>query len=162
MVKCVADYDFLQDLNDAKAKYETISRAIDLDALRIRITELEKEASAPGLWDDTENAQRVTSNLSQAQSQLKRLNELENRLSDLETLYELGAEEDDQDSKDEAVHELKSVADDLADFEIQTLMDGEYDDRSAVVTIRSGAGGVDAADWAQMLLRMYLRWAERH
>ena len=63
---------------------------------------------------------------------------------------------------DEAVNNLKQLDQDLVDMEVQTLMDGEYDARSAVVTIRSGAGGVDAADFAQMLLRMYLRWAERH
>ncbi len=75
---------------------------------------------------------------------------------------ELGQEEEDADTLAEAQSEVESIQNDLADMEIQTLLDGEYDERSAVVTIRSGAGGVDAADFAQMLLRMYLRWAERN
>ena len=139
-----------------------IAKAVDMDALAASIKELEAEASAPGLWDDQEHAQHITSKLSAAQSQLKRLKDAQRRIDDVETLYELGSEEDDKDSMDEAVSSLKQLDQDLVDMEVQTLMDGEYDARSAVVTIRSGAGGVDAADFAQMLLRMYLRWAERH
>ena len=139
----VADYDFTQDLNETKAKFDMIAKAVDMDALAKSIKDLEVEASAPGLWDDQENAQRVTSKLSAAQSQLKRLTDAQRKLDDV-------------------IDSLKQLGKDLSDMEIQTLMDGEYDERAAVVTIRSGAGGVDAADWAQMLLRMYLRWAERH
>ncbi|TCD54987.1 peptide chain release factor 2 [Alloscardovia theropitheci] len=157
----MVDYDFSQDLSEARAKYETIAKAVDLDALRTQIAQLEKEASDPALWDDTDNAQKVTSTLSARQTQLRKLEEVAQRLDDIETLYELGAEEDDEDSMNEAKSDLVSTREALSDMEIQTLMDGEYDDRAAVVTIRSGAGGVDAADWAQMLLRMYLRYAER-
>lgn len=158
----MADYDFSQDLSETRAKYDTIAAAIDVDRLRESIKSLEEEASDPGLWNDQENAQRVTSRLSAAQSQLKKLTDAANRLDDVETLYELGREEDDKDSMNEAIGQLSQLRKDLADMEVQTLMDGEYDERAAVVTIRSGAGGVDAADWASMLLRMYLRWAERH
>ena len=158
----MADYDFTQDLNETKAKFDMIAKAVEMDALAASIKDLEAEASAPGLWDDQENAQRVTSKLSAAQSQLKRLKDAQRRIDDVETLYELGSEEEDKESMDEAVNNLKQLDQDLVDMEVQTLMDGEYDARSAVVTIRSGAGGVDAADFAQMLLRMYLRWAERH
>lgn len=157
----MADYDFSQDLGEARAKHETIAQAVDLDALRTRIAKLEKEASDPSLWDDTDNAQKVTSQLSARQTQLRKLEEVAQKLDDIETLYELGFEEGDDDSMDEAKAELTQTRQALSDMEIQTLMDGEYDDRAAVVTIRSGAGGVDAADWAQMLMRMYLRYAER-
>ena len=84
------------------------------------------------------------------------------RIEDVETLVELAQEEADADSLSEAQSEIGSIAQELDDMEIQTLLDGEYDERSAVVTIRSGAGGVDAADFAQMLLRMYLRYCERN
>ena len=157
----MADYDFSQDLGEARAKYETIAQAVDLDSLRTRIAQLEKEASDPSLWDDTDYAQKVTSQLSARQTQLRKLEEVAQKLDDIETLYELGFEEGDDDSMDEAKAELTQTRQALSDMEIQTLMDGEYDDRAAVVTIRSGAGGVDAADWAQMLMRMYLRYAER-
>ncbi|KJY50471.1 peptide chain release factor 2 [Bifidobacterium mellis] len=158
----MAEMDFAQALEQAKAKYEMISKALDPDGLRSRIADLERQASAPGLWDDQENAQKVTSRLSALQSQLKHLESAASRLDDVQALEELGQEEHDQDTLVEARKEIDSLRSDLDDMEIQTLLDGEYDERAAVVTIRSGAGGVDAADWAQMLLRMYMRWAERH
>ena len=158
----MAEMDFAQALEQAKAKYEMISKALDPEGLRSRIADLERQASAPGLWDDQENAQKVTSRLSALQSQLKHLESASSRLDDVQALEELGQEEHDQDTLVEARKEIDSLRSDLADMEIQTLLDGEYDERAAVVTIRSGAGGVDAADWAQMLLRMYMRWAERH
>ena len=158
----MAEMDFAQALEQAKAKYEMISKALDPEGLRSRIADLERQASAPGLWDDQENAQKVTSRLSALQSELKHLESASSRLEDVQALEELGQEEHDQDTLVEARKEIDSLRSDLADMEIQTLLDGEYDERAAVVTIRSGAGGVDAADWAQMLLRMYMRWAERH
>ncbi|PLS29887.1 peptide chain release factor 2 [Bifidobacterium parmae] len=157
----MAEFDYSQAIADVRAKYDSIAKALDVDRMKAEIAELEQQAAAPGLWDDPENAQKVTSKLSAAESQLKRLTSAGSRIDDVETLVELGREEEDQESLDEAQTELGSIADDLAAMEIQTLLDGEYDERSAVVTIRSGAGGVDAADFAQMLLRMYLRYCER-
>jgi peptide chain release factor 2 len=104
----------------------------------------------------------ITSRLSHRQSELERLNTLVSRIDDLEVLVELGQDEDDADSMGEAASELESIRKSLKELEVVTLLAGEYDEREAVVTIRSGAGGVDAADFAEMLLRMYLRWAERH
>lgn len=158
----MAEFDFSQAIADARAKYEEIALALDVDRLKRQEQELEVEAAEPGLWDDPEHAQQVTSKLSAVQSQIKRLSSARTRIDDVETLVELGREEDDSDTLAEAQTEIGTIAKDLEDMEIQTLMDGEYDERSAVVTIRSGAGGVDAADFAQMLLRMYLRWAERN
>lgn len=157
----MAEFDYSQAIADVRAKYDSIAKALDVDRIKADIAELEQQAAAPGLWDDPENAQKVTSKLSAAESQLKKLTSASSRIDDVETLVELGREEEDQDSLDEARTELGSIAEDLAAMEIQTLLDGEYDERSAVVTIRSGAGGVDAADFAQMLLRMYLRYCER-
>ena len=158
----MAEFDFTQAIGEARAKYDSIAKALDVDRLRADIKELEKQAAAPGLWDDPENAQKVTSKLSATESQLKRLTSAGQRIDDVETLVELGREEEDQDSLDDAQHEIGEIKKDLDQMEIQTLLDGEYDERSAVVTVRSGAGGVDAADFAQMLLRMYLRYCERN
>ena len=158
----MAEFDFTQAIGEARAKYESIAKALDVDRLKADIKDLETQAAAPGLWDDAENAQKITSRLSAAESQLKRLNSASQRIDDVETLVELGHEEGDQDSLDEAQGEIGEIQKDLDQMEIQTLLDGEYDERSAVVTIRSGAGGVDAADFAQMLLRMYLRYCERN
>ena len=139
----MAEFDFSEAISQARAKYGSIAEALDMDRLKAQIAELEQQAAEPGLWDDPENAQKVTSRLSAAQSQLKRLNSASQRIDDVETLVELGQEEEDADALAEAQEEVKKIQSDLDDMEIQTLLDGEYDERSAVVTIRSGAGGVD-------------------
>ena len=143
----MAEFDFSQAIGEARAKYESISKALDVDRLTAQAKDLEVQAAEPGLWDNPENAQKVTSKLSAVQSQLKRLASASQRIDDVETLVELGQEEEDADTLAEAQSEVESIQNDLADMEIQTLLDGEYDERSAVVTIRSGAGGVDAADF---------------
>lgn len=158
----MAEFDFTQAIGEARAKYDSIAKALDVDRLKADIKDLEAQAAAPGLWDNPDNAQKITSKLSAAESQLKCLTSASQRIDDVETLVELGQEEQDQESLDEAQNEIGEIQKDLDQMEIQTLLDGEYDERSAVVTIRSGAGGVDAADFAQMLLRMYLRYCERN
>jgi len=123
---------------------------------------LSEQVSAPDLWDDQENAQRVTSKLSRLQSEVDRLTKLRGRIDDLGVLVQLAEEEDDAATLAEAQRDLKAVTRDIDALETRTLLSGEYDQREALITIRSEAGGVDAADFAAMLLRMYLRWAERH
>ena len=158
----MADFDFSQALGEARTKYESIAKALNVERLEARIKDLEAQASQSNLWDDVEHAQQVTSNLSAAQSQVKKLQALQSRLDDVEVLFELGQEEQDAGTIADARTEVGAIQTDLDAMEIETLMDGEYDERAAVVTIRSGAGGVDAADFAEMLMRMYLRWAERN
>ena len=158
----MADIDFLAEIRALRATYDSIERVIDADSLRKEIEELSVQAGAHDLWDDPAEAQKVTSRLSHAQSKLERLETLTSRIDDLEVLVELAESEHDEDSATEAAKELKSLQKSLQELEVVTLLAGEYDEREAVVTIRSGAGGVDAADFAEMLLRMYLRWAERH
>lgn len=147
------------------ATLTTVERVVDVDGLRSRIEKLEHEASDPNLWDDQARAQRVTSELSHAQGELRRIEDLRRRLDDLPVLYEMAAEEEGAAAADayaEADAELASLRTDVETMEVRTLLSGEYDEREALVTIRSGAGGVDAADWAEMLMRMYIRWAEQH
>src|ERR1700720_1322958 len=144
----------------------TVERVLDVDGLRSRIQKLEHEASDPKLWDDQTNAQRVTSELSHTQGEIRRVEELRQRLDDLPVLYELAAEEGEGasgvDALAEADAELKALRADIEAAEVRTLLSGEYDEREALITIRSGAGGDDAADWAEMLMRMYVRWAQNH
>ena len=143
-----------------------MERVLDVSGLRARIDTVQAEATDPNLWNDQANAQKVTSSLSHAQSELRRVEELRQRIDDLPVLYEMAAEEEDQDARtaalEEADAERSQLREDLEALEVRTLLSGEYDEREAVVTIRSGAGGVDAADWAEMLMRMYIRWAEAH
>ena len=156
------EFDISADIQALRSTFADIQAVVDVEALRAEIARLSDEAGAPDLWDDVEKAQKVTSALSHRQAELKRVTEVERRLDDLDVLVELALEMDDEESADEARKELKQLEEVIGQLEVQTLLDGEYDDRSAVVTIRSGAGGDDATDFADMLLRMYLRWAERH
>jgi len=156
------DFDLSADIQALRSTFADIRAVVNVDALTAEIARLSEEAGAPDLWDDTEKAQKVTSALSHRQSELARITSIERRLDDLEVLVELANEMDDEDSAEEARHELAELEDIIGQLEVQTLLDGEYDERPAVVTIRAGAGGVDASDFAEMLLRMYLRWAEQH
>jgi len=154
--------EFDAALKDLTGKLTQIESVMDLDALRAQVADLEEQASSPTLWDDPEAAQKVTSQLSHRQGELRRVSELRQRLDDLGVLYELAEAEGDAGSMSEAEGELADLGKAIAGLEVRTLLSGEYADRNAVVTIRSEAGGVAAAAFAEMLLRMYLRWAERH
>ena len=138
----------------------SIEAVVDVPRLQATIADLSDQASVPDLWSDQEKAQQVTSKLSHAQSELKRIQDLRQRLDDLDVLYELADE--DPDNLPEAEAELVEVTGEIETMEVRTLLSGEYDAREALITIRSEAGGVDAADFAEMLMRMYLRWSERH
>ncbi len=159
------DLDRQSDIAALDTTLTTVERVLDVEGLRARIDKLEQEASDPSLWDDQSRAQKITSDLSHAQGELRRVEDLRQRVDDLPVLYELAAEEEGVDAEKataEADEELRKLHDDIEALEVRTLLSGEYDEREAVVTIRSGAGGVDAADWAEMLMRMYIRWAEKH
>ncbi len=165
------DADRQADIAALDSTLTTVERVLDVEGLRGRIDKLEQEASDPNLWDDQSRAQKVTSDLSHAQGELRRVEELRGRLEDLPVLYELAAEEgadsgaaasEASEALAEADAELKQLREDIAALEVRTLLSGEYDEREALVNIRSGAGGVDAADWAEMLMRMYIRWSEQH
>lgn len=156
------ELDLSADIQALRATFADIQAVVDVEGLTAEIARLSEEAGAPDLWDDVEKAQKVTSALSHRQTELRRITEIEQRLDDLDVLIELAVEMEDEDSAAEARTELADLEKVIGQLEVQTLLDGEYDSRSAVVTIRSGAGGDDATDFADMLLRMYLRWAERH
>ena len=140
----------------------SIEKVLDLPKLRMQAVTLEEEAGVPKLWDDPENAQKITSRLSRVQAEINKLTGLRRRVEDLPILFELAASEPDGSGTEDAERELDSVKKSIGELEIQTLLNGEYDDRDALITIRSEAGGVEAADWAEMIMRMYLRYCERH
>jgi peptide chain release factor 2 len=154
--------DVPAELKELSSTLASIESVLDLGKLRGEAGELERQASALDLWDDPENAQKVTSRLSSVQGEIRRVEDLRRRLDDAAVLWELADDAGDADEKAEAEAEVASLRKGIDELEVRTLLSGEYDSREALVTIRSEAGGVDAADWAEMLLRMYLRWAERH
>jgi len=136
----------------------SIEAVLDLDGMRKQLASLEEEAADPDLWNDQERAQAVTSRMSHLRNDLARVEALRGRLDDIQAALDL----DDAALLEEAAADLPSLAADIEALEVRTLLSGDYDPREAVVTINSGTGGTDAADWAQMLFRMYARWAERH
>lgn len=156
--------EFSEEIQNLRTTMENVLAVVQPDKLRSQIEELEKQATAPDLWDDPSHAQEVTSALSHRQSELDRVTKMVDRIDDLEAMVEMAGENPEESAEilEEADGDLATLKADISDLEIRTLLDGEYDERNAVITIRSGAGGVDAADFAEILLRMYLRWAERH
>ena len=144
--------EYALEIAEIGATLKSIELVLDLPRLEAQAIELEAAAGVPNLWDDPEAAQAVTSKLSRTQAIISKLKGLRSRVDDLPILFELAAGE----------VEGSALADAESELEVTTLLSGEYDNRDALITIRSEAGGVEAADWAQMLYRMYLRYCERH
>lgn len=161
----MASFDFSAEIKELRAIFASIAAVSDIEGIERAIEDLSAQAAAPDLWDDVENAQKVTSALSYKQSELNRLRSLSSRIDDVEVMVELAEAEDPETAAEllaDAERECAEIRAKLEELEVLVLLSGEYDQREAVVTIRAGAGGVDAADFAEMLLRMYLRWAEKN
>ena len=156
----------IQDPREALAEHDatltSIEKVLDVPSMRQEVEQLEVEASAPDLWDDQAKAQVVTSRLSFVQGEIARVTGLRSRIDDVGVMLDLADEMDDDDTRAEAANEIESLGRSISELEVRTLLSGEYDQREAIVTIRAEAGGVDAADFAEMLLRMYTRYCERH
>jgi peptide chain release factor 2 len=150
--------DLPEQLKALDATLAGIEKVLDVEGLRAQLTALEEQASDPDLWNDQERAQKVTSDLSRVRADLTRIEGLRSRLDDAMAAVEL----DDPDLMAEAEASVPALSKEVESLEVRTLMSGEYDPREAIMQLSAGAGGVDAADWTEMLLRMYLRWAERH
>ncbi|MYM18728.1 peptide chain release factor 2 [Brevibacterium sp. 5221] len=152
--------DFAAQIAALQQTFGSIRDVSDVEQLRSEVAELTEAAAAPNLWDNPDEAQAVTSKLSHKQSTLEKLERFDSRIEDVELLVSMAQDEDDQESLDEATAEIEKLNKELSALEISTLLSGEYDERAAVITVRSGAGGDDATDFAQTLARMYIRWAE--
>lgn len=158
----MSDLDTPARIAALRSTFDTIEAVINPERLRAEIQSLSDQASAEDLWNDADNAQKVTSSLSHRQNELAQLVEVTQRLDDIIVLIEMAEEAEDSDAHAEVLRELRDLEVLLGAMEVHTLLDGEYDALPAIVTIRAGAGGVDAADFAEMLLRMYTRWADAH
>ncbi|MCL1598742.1 MAG: peptide chain release factor 2 [Actinomycetia bacterium] len=146
--------DLCRRLGDAR-------QFLDIEGKESELVGLRSQASEPGLWDDQDRAREITSRLSRHEATIKHVEDLEASMDDVDVLLELAVEEGDKESLDEVESELKAMTAELALLERESLFFGDYDDRPAIVSISAGAGGVDAQDWAEMLLRMYTRYLER-
>ena len=157
------EYDEIkQNLLALSPRLEELSRALDPDTLKGQIAELEEQSGAAGFWDDPQNSSKVLQKLSSLKAKLSQLQELQTRLEDAQTLIEMAEEANDASFVDEARESEKALDRDLSAALMQTLLSGEYDNRTAIVTLHAGAGGTEAQDWVEMLFRMYQHWAESH
>ena len=153
--------DFQDDLREVRRRLTEAESYLDLEGKRARLKELEAEVGRPDLWDDPDQARAVSTEFARVGDDVATLEALEGRVSDLETLYELAVEERDDSLGAEIEGLLADLQRDFADLELRSLFTGEHDERDAVCEVHAGAGGTDAQDWAEMMLRMYLRWAEK-
>ena len=149
-------------LNNLRPALEELSQALNLASAAQELEMLESESAAPGFWDNLEKSQKVTQRMKQLQNKLEAQKRRESQWEDLLTLCEMGNEEEDGSLVPEVEEGYARLEQDMEEARLSTLLTGEYDNSNAILTIHAGAGGTEAQDWAQMLYRMYTRWAERH
>jgi peptide chain release factor 2 len=158
----MAGTDPATEISELSSKLGNVEAVLNPEAMAREAEGLRPQAADPGLWGDPERAQAVTRRLSYLEGEMGRLHQLHRRLDDTRVMFELADSENDEPTREEAVRELAALRKEIDQLEVRTLLSGEYDAREALISINAQAGGADAADFAQNLQRMYLRWAERH
>ena len=157
------EYDeYKQKLRDLGPELDKLSAALDMDSARAEAQKLEDETAQDGFWNDLERSQKVQQRLKQLQNKIARQDKLVAEWQDLTALCEMGQEADDAELLDELKAGFQTLEEKVEESRMATLLSGEYDSHSAILTFHAGAGGTEAQDWAQMLYRMYTRWTERH
>ena len=149
-------------LNNIKPSLDELSQALDLPAAERELDMLNSESAAPGFWDDLEKSQKVTRRMRQLENKLEAQRKRESQWDDLVALCEMGNEFEDESLVPELEEGFAKLEEEIGEAKLATLLTGEYDNSNAILTFHAGAGGTEAQDWAQMLYRMYTRWAERH
>ncbi len=153
--------DFSEAITTLRRRCGEAHGYLSIDELRSRQPQLETEMGRPDLWDDVDAARRVQTELSSINDDLQQFESLESEISDVDTLYLMAREENDESLEPEIAEAIAAIETTFAALEMRSLFSGEYDEKDAVCHIQSGEGGTDAQDWAEMLMRMYTRWAER-
>ena len=157
------EYDvYKQKLRDMEPELTKLSAALDIEAAKQEASRLEAETAMDGFWNDLQRSQKVQMRLKQLQNKIARHEKLFSAWEDLVTLCEMGQEEDDADILEELKAEYETLEKNVEETRMTTLLSGEYDNNNVILQLHAGAGGTEAQDWAQMLFRMYTRWAERH
>jgi len=149
-------------LNNFKPQLETLKASLGLDQAARELDLLQSQSAAPGFWDDPDKAQKTQQRIKALQDKIENQAKRERSWSDLVTLCEMGNEEEDASLLPELSEGCRALEEDVESARLATLLTGEYDNANAILTFHAGAGGTEAQDWAQMLFRMYTRWAERH
>jgi peptide chain release factor 2 len=153
--------DFTDELRDLRRRVTEAHAYLRIDEARARLEQLEVDASRPDLWDDPDKARLVTTEMARVRGDTELVDGLDASVSDFETLFELGREEGDDSVEDEIAQGTQRIGTALDQLELRALFTGDHDERDAICEVHSGAGGTDAQDWTDMLLRMYTRWAQQ-
>lgn len=156
------DYETHKAFEDAKQTLSDLSESLDLEGREKRIAEIDEIISAPDFWNNPEGGQAIMQEKKRLESKVDHYNNLAGKMDDLEVMIELAKEESDADLEQDIVDTLAEISKELDAFELETILNGDYDDNNAILSIHPGAGGTESQDWAEMLYRMYVRWAERH
>jgi len=154
--------DYKQKINGLRPTLDNLKLALKLDEATEELRHLEKESASDGFWSDLENSQKVLQKIKQLTNKQLTYDKLDGAWSDLITLCQMGSEEKDEGLLPELEEEFTAFSKALENVRLETLLSGDYDNCSAILSFHAGAGGTEAQDWAQMLYRMYTRWAERH
>lgn len=150
-----------RELMEQQGALKELEGALGLGKLREEVEMLEHKSSEPGFWDDMQGAQRVTQRMASLKGRDERYQKLVARAEDCMALIDMGDEAEDLSLVDEAQGEIGAIKEEIASMRLSTLLTGEYDGNNAILTFHAGSGGTEAQDWAEMLFRMYTRWAER-
>ena len=156
------DYETHKAIEDAQQTLADLSESLDLEGRKKRIAEIDEIISAPDFWNNPEGGQAIMQEKKRLESKVDKYNALAGKMEDLEVMLELAKEEPDADLEQDIVDTLAEITKELDAFELETILNGDYDDNNAILSIHPGAGGTESQDWAEMLYRMYVRWAERH
>ncbi len=149
------------ELERTKPEIDDLADALGLQAMKSEIEQLENKATEPGFWDDMERSQVILQRTSALKGKVEGYNNLVSKYDDAMALIELANEDEDLSLLEEAQSEVENIKEELEKQRLQTLLTGEYDSRNAILTFHAGSGGTEAQDWAEMLYRMYNRWAEK-
>ena len=159
----VIEYDeYRQKLLALKPTLEELEQALGIPAARQELKGLQIETETEGFWNDVAHSQKVAQQIKRLENKIKKHDRLVSDWEDCLTLCEMAQEEDDASLLDEIVESYATIENEIQDRRLAALLTGEYDSNNAILTLHAGAGGTEAQDWTQMLLRMYTRWAERH
>ncbi|MDE7121276.1 MAG: PCRF domain-containing protein, partial [Oscillospiraceae bacterium] len=150
------------EMNGYRKEVEELGEVLDIKNAQQEVKQLQEQAAQEGFWDDLENSQKVLQKTKQLENRITDYQKIQQRLDDILTMIEMCMEEPDEDMQNEIVAEIAGFKQELEAKNLETLLSGEYDSKNAILTFHAGAGGTEAQDWAEMLYRMYNRWAERH
>ena len=154
--------DQKQKIAELRGMVDEAVESLDLPALKEELDKLNSQMEAPDFWSDVETANKVTRAIKPLKSKVTAAEKLISSLDDLDVLVDMVEEEQDDELLEELNSELTATEEDAREFHLATLLSGKYDSNNAILSLHAGAGGTEAQDWAQMLMRMYTRWAERH